>query len=154
MKKLLFVLLAIIVIMQFFRIDMENPSVNAEDDFIAITSPNDEVKSILRNACYDCHSNETVYPWYAQIAPVSWWLKNHIDEGRGELNFSEWGTYKDRRAKHKLKESIELVEEGEMPLSSYTWTHGDAVLSNDQKELLIDFFNELRDSIPENPTED
>lgn len=154
MKKILFVLLAIIVIMQFFRIDMENPAVVAENDFIAVTEPDEEVEAILRNACYDCHSNETVYPWYANVAPVSWWLKNHIDEGRGELNFSEWGTYKERRAHHKLEESIELVEKGKMPLSSYTWTHGDAVLSADQQELLIEFFNDIKDSIPENSIED
>lgn len=145
-KKILLFLFVSFVIIQFFRIDMNNPKVDEKNDFIAITSPNHEVESLLRRACYDCHSNETVYPWYAQIAPISWWLKNHIDEGREHLNFSEWGTYKQKRADHKLEECAEEVAEGEMPLDSYTWTHSDADLNADQKKMLKDFFNGLRTS--------
>lgn len=99
---------------------------------------------MLNNACYDCHSNTTVYPWYSQIAPVSWWLKRHIDEVRAELNFSEWGDYSAKKADHKLEECGEKVEKGAMPLNSYTWTHRDAKLSADQRKVLTEFFEKLR----------
>lgn len=144
MKKVLFFLLAAFIGIQFFRIDMENPAVVDEEDFIVITNPDDEIEGMLRKACYDCHSNETEYPWYANVAPVSWWLAHHIEEGREELNFSKWGTYNEKRSDHKLEECVELIEEGEMPLNSYTWTHGDAELSDKQKESLMEFFNDLR----------
>lgn len=144
-KKILLGLFVIFLILQFFRIDKTAPQIDLKKDFIEITNPSDEVKTLLKSTCYDCHSNETSYPWYSQIAPVSWWLKHHVDEGREELNFSEWGTYKTKKADHKLEECAEEVEEGKMPLDSYTWTHGDAVLSEKQKELLEDFFNSKRD---------
>ena len=123
---------------------MDNPAVIDKNDFISLTEPTMEVEGILRNACYDCHSNETKFPWYAHVAPVSWWLSDHIQEGREELNFSDWGTYSEKRSDHKLEECIELVEEGEMPLNSYTWTHGNAVLSDTDKSTLIEFFKDLR----------
>lgn len=143
-KKILLVLLAAFIVMQFFRIDTTNPTFEAKNDFIAMTNPPEEVTQILRAACYDCHSHETKYPWYSQVAPISWWVKHHIDEGKEHLNFSEWGTYSEKKADHKLEECAEEVEEGEMPLDSYTWVHGEAKLSIDQKETLEDFFNGLR----------
>lgn len=143
-KKILLVLLAAFIVMQFFRIDTTNPTFEAKNDFIAMTNPPEEVTQILRAACYDCHSHETKYPWYSQVAPISWWVKHHIDEGKEHLNFSEWGTYSEKKADHKLEECAEEVEEGEMPLESYTWVHGEAKLSSDQKETLEEFFNGLR----------
>ncbi len=140
LKKVLLVLLIAFVVMQFIRIDKTNPAVVAENDFITITEPSDEIKTMLHNACYDCHSNETKYPWYSNVAPVSWWLKHHVDEGREHLNFSEWGTYSLKRQNHKLHECAEEVEEGEMPMSSYTIAHGEASLSADQKEKLAEWF--------------
>lgn len=144
MKKILLILLIAFVGIQFIRIDKSTPEVNAADDFIAMTKPSEEVEQILRAACYDCHSYETKYPFYAEIAPISWWLGDHIEDGRKHLNFSIWGTYEAKRADHKLEECIEEVEKGKMPLSSYTITHGDAKLSDDQKELLYDFFKKER----------
>ena len=90
-KKIGLFLLAALVVMQFFRIDKSAPEVVQGDDFIALMQPSEEVEALLKSACYDCHSNQTVYPWYANVAPVSWWLQHHVDEGREHLNFSVWG---------------------------------------------------------------
>lgn len=139
-KKVMIGLLTILVVMQFFRIDKENPAVLVENDFIEITKPNQEAIALLRSACYDCHSNETEYPLYSNIAPISWWLADHIEEGREHMNFSVWGTYSEKKQKHKLHECYEEVEEGEMPLESYTYTHAEAKLSAEQRELLEDWF--------------
>jgi len=146
-KKIVLGLLIIVVVMQFFRIDKTNPEVNIADDFIAITNPPEEIATILKTSCYDCHSNESSYPWYSNIAPISWWLKHHLNEGREELNFSEWNTYSEKRKDHKLEELAEEVEEGEMPLNSYTWTHSNANLSVDQKNRLIGWSITTRKSI-------
>lgn len=139
-------LLIIIVVMQFFRIDQSNGEVDISKDFIQMTQPAGEVKMILTSSCYDCHSVRTEYPWYANIAPVSWWIKHHVDEGSEHLNFSVWGDYSAKRQDHKLEEIIEEVEEGEMPLKSYTWMHAEAKLSDEQKSALIDWVKELRKS--------
>ena len=113
------------------------------DDFIAQSNPPAEVESILRNACYDCHSFETTYPWYSNIAPVSWWVADHIEHGREHLNFSVWRRYELKRKKHKIEECWEEVEKGEMPLEDYLYTHDDAVLSDEEKSLLIEWFKSL-----------
>ncbi len=146
-RKILVVLLIILVLIQFVRIDKTNPTTDSTKDFIIVTNPDTETATILKTSCYDCHSNESTYPWYTNIAPVSWWIKHHIDEAREELNFSEWGNYKPKKANHKMEEAVELVEEGEMPMSSYTLIHGSAKLSEAQKEKLITFFNSLRTDI-------
>lgn len=143
-KKILYSILVLLIIIQFFRIDKTNPTINISQDFIEITKPPIEIATILKSACYDCHSSETRYPWYTNIAPVSWWIKHHIDEGKEELNFSEWGTYKTKRKDHKLEEIIEWVEDGEMPLNEYTWTHADSKLTQEQKDLLIGWVKEIR----------
>lgn len=142
-KKILIGLLAVFIVMQFFRIDKTNPPVVAELDFLEMHAPSNEVKTLMENACYDCHSNKTEYPWYSNVAPVSWFLSHHIEEGREHLNFSEWGNYPEEKRNHKLDECAEEVEEGEMPLASYTWTHGDAKLSAEQKETLETWFKSL-----------
>jgi hypothetical protein len=138
-------LLAIVIVMQFFRIDKENPEVNTQKDFIQITNPPQRVANILKTACYDCHSHETNYPWYTNISPVSWWVKHHIDEGREHLNLSLWSDYNADKRAHKLEEFYEEVEEGEMPLTSYTLAHADARLSDEDKALLIDWVKSLED---------
>jgi len=141
---LVFLLLAI----QSIRIDKTTEPLNPATDFIALTSANAEVANTLKIACYDCHSNQPTYPWYTNIAPVSWWIKHHINEGNHHLNFSIWGTYKDKRKHHKLEECIEMVEEGEMPMSSYTLMHGDAKLTDAQKLQLVEFFKALKNAMP------
>ena len=136
LKSLGLGLLAAAVVIQFFRIDKTNPDVDQDSTFIAEFEPPQDVTEILKTSCYDCHSNETEYPWYTNVAPISWWIKDHIDHGREELNLSIWSTYSDRRKAHKLEEIIEYVESDEMPLPSYLWAHSEARLSPQQKEVL------------------
>ena len=142
---LVFLFLAI----QSFRIDKTTEPINPETDFIALTSANADVANTLKIACYDCHSNQPTFPWYTNFAPVSWWIKHHIDEGSHHLNFSKWGTYKDKRKRHKLDECVEMIEEGEMPMSSYTLMHAKAKLTDAQKLQLVEFFKTLKTSIPQ-----
>ncbi|MCC7297195.1 MAG: heme-binding domain-containing protein [Bacteroidia bacterium] len=154
LKKIALFLLLVFALIQFIRIDKTAPNSDPKKDFLAMNSASDEIKNILKIACYDCHSSQTVYPWYSEIAPISWWLKDHVNEGRKELNFSEWGNYKSRKQDHKLEECAEMVEEGEMPLNSYTWTHKKAILNEEQKGTLVRWFNSLRTHESDSPTEE
>lgn len=153
LKKIAIGLGVTFVIIQVIRIDKSTPATEPANDFITMTTANPEIAGILKTSCYDCHSNESTYPWYTNIAPVSWWIKHHINEGREELNYSEWGTYSARRMDHKLKESVEMIEENEMPMSSYTLMHSEAALSSEQKEKLINWFNSLRTHESDKPRE-
>ncbi|HVT73170.1 MAG TPA: heme-binding domain-containing protein [Lacunisphaera sp.] len=105
------------------------------------------VLDLLHRACYDCHSNHTRYPWYANVQPVRWWLDHHINEGKQHLNFSEFGAYADQRAAKKLDELIDEVEGHTMPLPSYTWIHRDARLSPADVKLLTAWADGLRAEI-------
>jgi len=107
----------------------------------------DSVMVILKSSCYDCHSNATAYPWYASIQPLSMWINHHVNEGKGELNFSEFGNYRIAKQFHKLHEIEEQVEEGEMPLSSYTLIHRKAKLSDSQKNLIFNWSKQLQDTL-------
>lgn len=148
LKKVMLVLLSIFVVIQFiFRIDKTVPAFDATQDLIAITKPSEEVVNLLKSSCYDCHSYETEYPWYSNVAPVSAWIGHHIEEGREHLNFSVWGSYSPEKAEHKLEECAEETEEKKMPLSSYTLTHGDASLSEEQIETLVNWFEEQMETI-------
>lgn len=140
MKKILTVVLVAFIIIQFFPIDKKNPAPTPGMDFIKIKNTPPEVAAIINRSCYDCHSNETRYPWYSNIAPSSWILKNHIDEGRKELNFSTFAVYEPKIQAHKLQECIEMVEKKEMPLESYFIGHQDAKLTDAQRKVLTDYF--------------
>lgn len=143
-KNIIITLAVILLVMQFFTIDKTRKAADPSKDFITLTQPSEELTNILRTACYDCHSVETKYPWYTSVAPISWWIAHHIDEGSEHLNFSAWGDYSPKKQDHKLEEFYEEVEEGEMPLFSYTLVHGEAQLSDDQREKLISWVKELR----------
>lgn len=153
MKKLLIILLAVFIIIQFFPIDKSNPPVDPQMDFVTIKKTPDHLAKVIKSSCYDCHSNETVYPWYANISPASWLLKNHIDDGRKKLNFSTFATYDTKRQLHKLEESIEMIKTDEMPLESYVLGHPEAKLSAEQKQLLIDYFKKTQEDIKFNNPE-
>ena len=129
-------LAALFLIGQLIRPSFTNPPVNPDEKIEASAQVPPDVAAILKRSCSDCHTNETTYPWYSQVTPVNWWLKDHIDEGRRELNFSVWGTYAPKRKNKKLEEICEQVESGEMPLPSYLWAHRDAALSADDVKLL------------------
>ena len=146
LKYLFYLVLAGVIIIQFFRIDKSNPPIDEINDYYSLAQPPAEVAQLLEVACNDCHSHSTKYPWYTNIAPVSWWVKDHIDHGREHFNFSLFGTYPAKRAAHKMEEAYEEIEGGHMPLPSYLRMHPEARLSEDQKDRLIAWFKaeELR----------
>ncbi|MCP4976690.1 MAG: heme-binding domain-containing protein [Maribacter sp.] len=143
-KKIAVALLLILVAMQFYRPEKNTAQGNHTAIFLTETNPPQEVKLILKNNCYDCHSSKTRYPWYNNIAPISYWLANHIKHGKEELNFSEWEGYSNKKKDHKLEEVVEVIEEGAMPLNEYTWTHSDAKLTENQKQLIIEWAKQSR----------
>ena len=107
----------------------------------------DSVKQLLQTSCYDCHSNNTTYPWYSKLQPVDWWLDHHVTEGKRELNFNEFASYSLRKQYGKLKKIGDEVKEGGMPLSSYTLIHTYAKLDDQQKNTIINWANSVRDSM-------
>jgi hypothetical protein len=107
----------------------------------------DSVDAILKVACYDCHSNNSRYPWYDRVAPVSWFVAYHIRGGKKHLNFDEFFSYPVKRQVKRAKNIAETVEDGTMPISSYTWMHKDAILTEAQKKILIDWADSLRKQI-------
>jgi len=113
-------------------------------DFIRTFKVPDNIKQMLLVTCYDCHSNNTRYPWYSKIQPVGWYLENHIKNGKEELNFSEFGSYSNRRQKSKLNSMINQVKDDNMPLASYTFIHKDARLSTENKKMLVDYLESLK----------
>ena len=128
--KIILICLAIVfVLIQFVRIDRSNPPIAPEKTMESAINVPAYIQQIMARSCNDCHSNKTVYPWYTQIAPVSWWLKNHINEGRRELNASEFASYALKKQEHKLEEICEQVRSGAMPLPSYLIVHREAVLA-------------------------
>lgn len=142
LKKILVALLVALVIIQFF-----NPEKNTSDEdvvtfFESETKPSAEIGAILESKCYDCHSNNTVYPWYANIAPVSFWIDGHIEEGKEHFNVSNWASFSLKKKEHKIEELVEEVEENKMPEDSYTWIHGN--LTEDEKEKLIAWGKKVR----------
>lgn len=143
-KRFLVLALIALVVIQFIPVDRNESGYETLDAFIAETKPSAEVQEILKASCYDCHSDQTIYPWYADVAPVNFWLASHIKDGKRHLNFSDWSQWNAKRKDHKLDETIEMIEEGEMPLVSYTLMHGDADLTADQKELLINWAKAAR----------
>lgn len=148
LRKTLLILAAVLVAIQFIRPARNDGSV-AGPHFIGTQHPvPPAVQQVLAAACYDCHSNQTRYPWYARVQPVGWWLAQHVNDGKRHLNFSEFTTYTTKRAGRKLDECLELVKEGEMPLSSYTWMHQDARLNAEQKALVLAWLAEVRKTVP------
>jgi len=147
LKKIGYGLLAVLIVIQFIRPERNISEMPSENDIRVHHPLPGNVESILKRACYDCHSNNTNYPWYTNIQPIGWWMQDHVNEGKRELNFSEFATYSPKKADHKLDEVIELVEEKEMPLESYTLIHKDAVLTADETETLINWAKELRKTI-------
>ncbi len=136
-KKILLALLVILVIIQFIhpkRNKKEGPQANYIGNSFAVPA---DVKTILDKACNDCHSNNTSYPWYARVQPIHWWLNKHINNGKKQINFDEYTNRSLRFQYHKMEETIEMVKEEEMPLNSYTWTHKDAILTEEEKNRII-----------------
>ena len=150
MKSLKFIGIVILVVLvgiQFFPIRTNQSTEVPTTDFVVSNHAPENIENILHTSCYNCHSNNTNYPWYSHVQPVGWFLQSHINKGKKELNFSEFGSYTVRKQKSKLKSIVNQVEKGEMPLSSYTLIHRDARLSQDQKKALVNYINSVLDSL-------
>ncbi|MCW7498221.1 heme-binding protein [Leptospira levettii] len=137
MKRIFYLLLSVFLFFQLFPVPRENPPVTSE---IVVA---DEVKQILKRSCYDCHSNETTWPFYSYVFPVSYLVSNHVTEGREELNFSEFGKLPERKQNKKIYEVWEQVDEGEMPPTDYLLMHPSAKLSDQDKEVLKNWANKF-----------
>ena len=151
LKRIIVILFLVFIIIQFFQPSKNNNDISSANDISSLVHVPDTVQQILKVSCYDCHSNNTRYPWYTNIQPVGWWLNHHVEEGKEHLNFNEFTnipptekrTTRERQLK-KLEEVKETVEEGEMPLSSYTLIHTNAKLTKEQKQILIDWSDSAR----------
>lgn len=152
MKKLFWLLLLALVVIQFFRPEKNIAATSSPTDIATKYAVPAEVKPILQRACYDCHSNNTNYPWYSNIQPVAWWLSSHIKDGKRHLNFSTFTSYSYKRADHKMEEVIETMEKHEMPLNSYTWIHKDAKLTEAERTTLKNWAQQVRDQIRKDST--
>jgi len=147
MKKILLFLLFVLVVIQFIRPSENHSSSLSKNDITLHYPVPDTVLAILKTSCYDCHSNNTRYPWYNRVQPVAWWLNSHVREGKRELNFSEFASYPLVKQAKKLKNTVKQVKGGGMPLDSYLWIHKDAKLEQGQKDTLIQWANSLQQTI-------
>jgi hypothetical protein len=138
-------LVVVFVAIQAIRPAKTNPPIDQSKTIENNTQMSPEVAAVLDRACADCHSSKTTWPWYSHIAPISWYLADHVKDGRKELSMSDWGTYETRRKTRKLDEIREQVESGSMPIKSYLLLHPNAKLSDADRRLLIDWANQERE---------
>jgi hypothetical protein len=146
-KIIALILLVGFVGIQFVPTDLNQSDTVPKTDFLLVNNTQENISALLQESCYDCHSNNTEYPWYNKVQPVAWFLEDHIQEGKDELNFNEWAEYSDRRKNSKLRSIISQIEEDKMPLDSYTLIHKDAILSDEDKRVIIDYMTALKDSL-------
>ena len=147
LKKATIMVIVLLVAIQFFK-TKENKSIQVSEN--AITQHYDvpeNIQNILKTSCYDCHSNNTNYPWYNKIQPINWWLAGHINEGKEELNFDEFNAYSTKKKLHKLDEVIETIKDNEMPLKSYTIIHSNAKLSDSDKQEIEAWVKKIKSEI-------
>lgn len=137
------VLLVAFVGIQFIPTNLNQDDYIPQSNFTEVYEVPENINTILQTSCYDCHSNNTNYLWYNKIQPFTWYLNDHIKKGKEELNFSEFGKYSSRRQSSKLRSISSQVEDGEMPLSSYTLVHWDAKLSAKEKEEFTAWMDSL-----------
>lgn len=143
-KKILLILLVALALIQFYRPEKNISEYRDVASFEEETKPSPEIKTILENNCYDCHSNKTEYPWYAEIAPISYVIADHVEEGNEHFNVSNWDSYNPKKKDHKLDELIEEVEEGEMPEKGYALIHGKMTM--EEKEALLNWAKKAREN--------
>jgi hypothetical protein len=153
-KKIFLGLALLFLAIQFVRPAKNlSPAPGPNDITAKITVPA-ELQRAFTTACYDCHSDHTRYPWYAEVQPVGWWLSSHIHDGKEHLNFSEFGAYNAKTADRKLKQIARTVNSGYMPLHSYTWIHRDAILTAAEIKFINDWVDTARTQIaPKSPPE-
>jgi hypothetical protein len=141
------IIIAVLMILQLFPSGRPDISNNNKDDLIANNTINDTVTKLIRNACYDCHSNETKYPWYSYVAPVSWLVSRDVRMGRENLNFSNWESYSKLDKAEYLDDISDEVSSGEMPLPIYIPLHPEAKLTQKEREILVNWTDEFIDVI-------
>jgi hypothetical protein len=137
------------IAMQFINPPHLNPPVVPGHDLLASNAPPPQVAALLKNACYDCHSSETKWPWYSYVAPISWSLVQHVNDARESLNFSEWPHDAPKRARKKWRRIAEAVDANEMPLPSYTWIHSQSRLTAQQRKQLVEWAQQKGNALEE-----
>ncbi|MBD0776881.1 heme-binding domain-containing protein [Maribacter sp. ANRC-HE7] len=147
LRVIAWIALVAFIVIQFFPTEKNTNYTTPKTDFMVVNNVPSKIENQLKVSCYDCHSNNTEYPCYNKIQPVAWYLKDHVKEGKAELNFNEWGNYSDRRKNSKLRSIIKQIENGEMPMDSYTLMHRDAMLSKYDKNNVIAYITRLKDSL-------
>lgn len=148
-KKIIIILIAIVVLIQFYPMDKPTVTIDNPNDLITTSNVPKNISTLLKNACYDCHSNESTFPWYSNVAPVKWMLYDHISEAREELNFSNWNSLETDDKADLLDDISSMVLEEEMPLKGYTILHSEANLSEADRELIATWADEMLDLIYE-----
>ena len=147
LKKIILTLLVLFLAIQFIRPARNKSGQVLPTDITKTLVVPDKVLDILKNSCYDCHSNDTRYPWYVNIQPMGWMMARHIKNGKANLNFSEFGEYSQRKQANKLRAIGMSTMEGSMPISSYTIMHTDAKLSIDDKKIIGKRASDTKDSL-------
>lgn len=147
-KKVLLAILIVVVAIQFIQPARNNNNGQVLTTDITKTIPvPDRILDIIKNSCYDCHSNNTRYPWYSYIQPGGWWMASHIKNAKADLNFSDFGSYSNRKQLNKLRSISKSIQDETMPIKPYLIIHTDAKLAKDQKILVLNWINKTRDSI-------
>ena len=149
-KKILLALLIVFIAIQFIQPAHNISGQVLPTDITKTVNVPDKVLDIFKNACYDCHSNNTRYPWYVHIQPMGWMMARHIKNGKDNLNFNDFGSYSKRKQANKLQSIETSIKEGTMPLSSYVSMHTDARLSAEDKKLITDWVSVAKDSLSKN----
>jgi len=147
LKKILLGLFALFILIQFIPNQLPKVTLNNKNDLLTNNELPIEIENQIRTSCYDCHSNETIYPWYSYVAPISFLVRRDTEVGRKELNFSDWETLNKRKKAKYLTNFIEEIEEGEMPFPPYLITHNNAKLTDEKKQKLIDWANSYAESL-------
>lgn len=143
LSNIIYWTLIVLALIQFIPVDRTNKPVAKSQNFVDVMKTPQNIQEILKKACYDCHSNETVYPDYAYVAPISWSLKHHVNEGREHLNFSEWTTFNQDLKKNMLESSSADLKQNRMPLPGYIAQHPEARLSDAEVKVLVDYFENI-----------
>ncbi|GAB3343197.1 heme-binding domain-containing protein [Marivirga atlantica] len=143
MKKAAIIILILGIGIQFIPVPKNQSDEVSKTDFLQTVEAPFNIQQMIKASCYDCHSNNTNYPWYGRVRPFAWLLQQHIDEGKDELNFSTFQEYSGRMQREKIRSMISQISDGEMPLKEYLWMHPEAELTNDEKEQLIKYLETL-----------
>ena len=144
-SKILMAVLIVFIVIQFIQPSRNKNEGILPSDISQIINVPKDVEKLLKNACYDCHSNNSNYPWYARLQPIGWLIANDINEGKEKTNFSEWGNLSSRKQKTRLREIRNIIYEGKMPLTSYKLMHKEARINKNEEQLIIDWINNIID---------